>query len=326
MGARADGSAGAGAAGADDVCVDYAVVGGTGKLGFRVVERLIARDSHARVRCLVRDATAPRAAALAALDPSRVVLVEGDATDADARAELLPARVVVSTAGTVGRYRGLGDVLRDPAEHPDDVNHPYWINFRAQASLAREAAATGACRRFVRVTGLSAGRSAASPFAALFNVVACGTVRWQLEGERAIRESGTPYVILRPGALKESPGAKDNADAVLLHRADDGPKAPGGAVGITRDALADVIVAATESDANANVTLSAVFEKREDEGTTAGGGASAADWRAAFAAAAPDVAPVPERGAAYVRWMGAYGAGAALVALAALRLVAGIVL
>lgn len=198
---------------------------------------------------------------------------------------------------------------------------------RKQAALAQAAAAAGGCERLVRVTGLSAGRGAGSPFAALFNVVACGTVRWQIEGERAIRDSGVPYVILRPGALKEEAGAKDDASAVLLHRADDGAKAPGGAVGITRDALADVVVAAAGDDnVGANVTLSAVFAKRvgNDEGAPASTPPSPPDWRAVLATAAPDAAPLPQRGAAYVRFMALYGGSGALLAAAAARLVLGV--
>ena len=84
---------------------------------------LRALEPEARVRCLVRDAASAQARALEQLG---VQLVAGDLTEPRARAELLEggARCVISTAGTVGRYRKLGDVLGGLGAGPGGGSEP----------------------------------------------------------------------------------------------------------------------------------------------------------------------------------------------------------
>lgn len=314
--ARARGAHARAGVASDAHACDYAVVGASGRVGRLCVERLRALEPEARVRCLVRDAASAQARALEQLG---VQLVAGDLTEPRARAELLEggARCVISTAGTVGRYRKLGDVLGDPATAPpcEDTSHPYKVNFVTQGALASEAAAAGAVR-FVRVTGLTAGRGAFSLFTNIFNIVGCGTVRWQLEGERAIRASGVPeYVIVRPGALTDGPPDYDGGD-LLVGRAEERPTEEGASTRVSRAAVADVVTAAARGEAAPNTTVSLAFAKA---GTKAGGsGAAASDWRSRLRSMASDSFPLPTR--PYRLAMALWGTAVACLAGAALCL------
>ena len=290
------------------------VLGATGKVGQLVVRGLVRRDVP--VRALVRNRTK---AALVLADATGVggfralpgvSVVAGDATDAASLAAALDGvESVVCVTGAFrpskladfAPWRLFGD---DPMAWCDDASHPYFVNYRGVAALARLAEAAGV-RRVVRLTGLSVGLPATNPVAALFNALLSCTGKWHDRGERALRASALDYTILRPGGLSDAPRpARVNVQAVSADRPTPPPPARVG-----RADLAELAVVTALGDARAaRATLSCrwvgeataprVKQGRADDGSAAWEGelakidatASAAAERALAEARAPRAA------------------------------------
>lgn len=149
------------------------VIGGTGNLGRRVVEALLARG--ATVRALVRDGTDPRP-----LQARGVTTVAGDLLDpASLRAALGGARAVVTTAiGYLGRRKG------DTLSSVDD---------QGNRNLADAAHSVGT-PLVVFTSILAADRATAVPHFHQKAII-----------ERYLTDTGVPYVALRPGAFLGAP-------------------------------------------------------------------------------------------------------------------------
>lgn len=155
------------------------VVGGTGRVGRRVVTRLAALG--VRVRVLTRDPKSPAAAELIAAcsqphpnasggggggggararGGAAVELVRGDVTDVTEGGEENLRRATQGCTQVIAcfgaqRVAKITDVFTKPEDN--DPAHPAAVNYRGVARLAAAAAAAGTVRRFVRVTGMSAG-------------------------------------------------------------------------------------------------------------------------------------------------------------------------
>ncbi len=149
------------------------VIGGTGNLGGRVVDALLARGTT--VRALVRDGTDPRP-----LRARGVTTVAGDLLDpASLRAALGGARAVVTTAiGYLGRRKG------DTLSSVDD---------QGNRNLADATQAVGT-PLVVFTSILAADQATAVPHFHQKAII-----------ERYLTDTGVPYVALRPGAFLGAP-------------------------------------------------------------------------------------------------------------------------
>ena len=233
------------------------VVGGTGRVGARVVERLIERGGGG-VRVMARDASSEGAKKLAST--AGVQVIQGDATRAEDCARACEGTSAVIACFGAQRIARLSDVLAVDGSPEREAAHPRNVNYGAVETLARCAADAG-CARFVRVTGMSVGYPAFDWIAVLLNVVLSMTIQWQLAGEIAIRKicreakNGMKYVIVRPGNLSDDEEcAKDETGnrRVLLGSGD----AHVHAGKVSRNDVADVIVEALGRSQCENVTLS----------------------------------------------------------------------
>jgi uncharacterized protein YbjT (DUF2867 family) len=157
-----------------------AVVGATGRTGVPVVEQLVARGYQ--VRALVRDAAAARAKL-----PAGVAVVVADVRDPNTLAPALKgAKYVISTIGAKA----------DPTNGPREIDH------LGVANLATASRAAGV-QQLVLVSSSSVTKAAENPMAFMRPILAA-----KFEGEQALRASGVPYTIVRPGGLSEEPGGK----------------------------------------------------------------------------------------------------------------------
>lgn len=158
------------------------VAGATGGTGREVVALALARGFA--VRALVRDEAKARA-----LFGDRVNYVVADVRDGAA----LPAAV----AGADYVICVLGSNSR---REPD--NKPEMIDYGAVKALAENAKVAGV-RQFV----LQSSMGVTDPDHML-NRILDNVLIWKKRGEDALRASGVPYTIVRPGGLRDGPAGE----------------------------------------------------------------------------------------------------------------------
>lgn len=158
------------------------VVGATGGTGKEVVRQ--AREAGYKLRALVRDADKARA-----LLGSDVELVVGDVrTGAGVAAAVRGVDYVVSALGS--------NVRNDPSNTPERVD------YGGVRDLVN-AAASAKVKHFVLVSSMGVTHDD-HPLNKMFGNI----LVWKRKGEEAVRASGVPYTIVRPGGLLDTPGGK----------------------------------------------------------------------------------------------------------------------
>jgi uncharacterized protein YbjT (DUF2867 family) len=215
------------------------VAGATGQTGQLVVQELLAQGYA--VRALVRDTAKARQVL-----GDRVELVAGDVKD--------PATLAPAFAGTDAVISAVG---ARAAKGPD---RPEAIDYEGVKNLV-DAAVKAKSRQFVLVSSRSVTQPD-NPLNKLFGNV----LVWKLKGEDALRASGVPYTVVRPGGLVNKPGG----DQDIVFEQGDAVRAQ---TTITRADVARVCVAALRYPEARNRT----FE------VSAATGAPVTDWRAKFA-------------------------------------------
>lgn len=216
------------------------VVGASGQTGQLIVAQLVAEGYP--VRALVRDAAKPGVAF-----PAGVTVVSGDVKDP---ATLGPAMAGMSyVISAVGAKSGQG---------PD---RPEMIDYQGVSNLATAARGAG-IRQFVLVSSRSVTQED-NPLNRMFGDV----LKWKLKGEDALRASGVPYTVVRPGGLINAPARQK---AVIFEQGDKSSTQ----TTISRADVADICVQALKYPEARNKT----FE------TSTVAGPPVSDWRALFAA------------------------------------------
>lgn len=220
------------------------VAGATGQTGRLIVSDLLA--SGFQVRALVRDTAKARQ-----LLGDRVELVVGDIKD--------PSTLATAFAGTDAVISAVG---ARGAKGPD---RPEAIDYEGVKILVQAATANGT-RQFVLVSS----RAVTQPNNPL-NRIFGNVLIWKLKGEDALRASGVPYTIVRPGGLVNAAGG---AQDIVFEQGD--PETSEST--ITRADVARICVEALKFPEARNRT----FE------VSARPGPPVTDWRAKFAALKPD--------------------------------------
>jgi uncharacterized protein YbjT (DUF2867 family) len=223
------------------------VAGATGQTGRLIVADLLA-DGYA-VRALVRDPAKARETL-----GDKVEYVQGDVKD--------PASLTAAFAGTGAVIAAIG---ARGAKGPD---RPEAIDYQGVKNLV-DAAVAARSRQFVLVSSRSVTQ-ADNPLNRMFGNV----LIWKLKGEDALRASGVPYTIVRPGGLTNAAGG--GTDLVL----EQGDKVSAQTT-IARADVARICVEALKYREAQNRT----FETSSRPGTPV------SDWRARFAALEPDQKP-----------------------------------
>lgn len=221
------------------------VTGATGGTGREVVEQ--ALEAGYAVRALVRDEAKARA-----LFGDRVSYVALDVRDSAA----IPAAVagvdyVISTLGSGARS--------------DPTNTPELIDYGAVKALAQDAQAAGV-KQFVLLSSMGV-----TDPDHMLNKVLNNVLLWKKRGEDALRATGMPYTIVRPGGLRD--GAKGDTGGLIVLQGD--PQQLGQ---VARGDVAAILVQALGNDA-------ALFRTFEVIGDPNG---SPPDWRTFFDGLEPD--------------------------------------
>lgn len=218
------------------------VAGATGGTGQQVVRELKAAGYE--VRALVRDPASARN-----LLGYGVEYATGDVRD----------RATIDSALKGVRYAisAIGATRKDPA------NGPEFVDFQGVRNLA-DAAAAAKVDQLVVVSSAGVTRED-HPLNKMFDNV----LIWKGRGEDAVRASGVPYTIIRPGGLTDQPGGQSGV------RFEQGDKGTGF---IPRADVARVCVAALKSPAARNRTF---------ELYSAPSASPEMDWDAAFGKLAP---------------------------------------
>jgi len=171
------------AADAGDSAVETVlVIGATGRTGREVVTRSL--EAGYRVRALVRDEA--RARALLGDD---VELVLGDVRHNEG--------IAAAVQGVDFIISALGSNVRNDAS-----NTPELVDYGGVRRLA-EAAATSKVRHFVLVSSMGATHRDHPLNQSYSNILI-----WKLKGEDALRASGVPYTVIRPGGLTDARGGE----------------------------------------------------------------------------------------------------------------------
>jgi uncharacterized protein YbjT (DUF2867 family) len=159
------------------------VIGATGRTGDSI---LAALGDEYQVRALVRDLDRARAKL-----PANVTLFLGDVRQpATLTSAFAGAEFVVSAVGA--RFVGKGD-LADP------LNTTELVDYEGVKHLAG-AARTAGVKHFVLISALGVTHSEGG-HDRMDNIM-----HWKLKGEDALRASGVPYTIVRPGGLTDEAG------------------------------------------------------------------------------------------------------------------------
>ncbi|WFP52126.1 SDR family oxidoreductase [Methylomonas sp. EFPC3] len=153
------------------------VAGATGRTGVHVVQQL--QGQGIKVRALVRDANKAKETL-----GDGVETVIADVKDpASLQGALVGATAVVSAIGSGGDW--FGD------------NGPEFVDYAGNKNLALAAKAAGV-QHMVLVSSMGIS-NLQHPLNRRFNNV----LIWKYLGEEALRKSGVPYTIIRPGGLKD---------------------------------------------------------------------------------------------------------------------------
>lgn len=223
------------------------VAGATGQTGRLIVSELMA--SGYEVRALVRDTAKGRQ-----MLGDKVELVQGDVRD--------PATLTAAFAGTNAVISAIGARGAKGPESPEAIDYQGVKNLVDAAVVSR-------ARQFVLVSS----RSVTQPDNPL-NKMFGNVLIWKLKGEDALRASGIPYTVVRPGGLGNGAGG----DRDLVFEQGDTVSAQ---TTITRADVARICVQALKYPEARNRTFEA----------SARTGPPVTDWRAKFAALKPDLLP-----------------------------------
>jgi uncharacterized protein YbjT (DUF2867 family) len=218
------------------------VAGATGRTGQHVVSELLANGY--KVRAFVRD-----------IDEAREKL--GDEIEYAAGDVRERETIDAALGGAVAIISAIGAGRGEPG------NTPEFVDYGGVKNLA-EAAVDARLSQFVLVS--SGGVTHEDH---VLNKMFDNVLIWKFKGEEAVRESGVPYTIVRPGGLVDKPSKEA---AIVLEQGDEGTGM------IPRADVAKVLVASLMFTEALNKTFEVVSGK----------GAAPGGWRSRFAALQPD--------------------------------------
>lgn len=155
------------------------VAGATGRTGREVVSELLRKGF--RVRAFVRDLDSAREKLSSDIEFAKGDVRERETIDA----ALDGVSIIIST---IGASRG------------DPSNGPEFVDYGGVRNLA-DAAVEAQVSHFVLVSSMGVSQKDHA-----LNTMFGNILNWKFKGEEALRNSGVPYTIVRPGGLTDDPG------------------------------------------------------------------------------------------------------------------------
>jgi hypothetical protein len=180
-----------------------------------------------------------------------VNIIEGDVSDI---ATLVQATAGIDTIIDVHgcsppRFSKPWDLFLRPEK---SRNHPYVVNFKGTKNIlvAMHANNVG---KLVRITGATVNKSPFNLITCLFNLLLSMTNKWHERSEKAIRDSGVDYTVIRPTEIRSEPPASESNRSLLLIPGDSRIQAPLPGK-ISKEDLADLLVMAASDTRLSRVT------------------------------------------------------------------------
>ena len=233
------------AASAKDLVV---VVGGTGQSGIEVIRTLQALDTY-DIRATSRNVE--RALERHGSDIEWVAM---DVQDLDSiRLAFTGADHVISTIGSVSR---------------SGPNAPEFVDYQGVKNMVGIAKDYGV-KQFVLMSAASAGKTDH-----MLNVAVSNVLVWKWLGEDYLRDSGLPYTVVRPVALRNEPRGQRGVTFAVMGSYDLGY--------IARADTAAVMVAALENPDAFNKTIEVIGNDETPPET----------WQNSFVDIPPDPKPI----------------------------------
>ena len=194
-----------------------AVIGATGKLGRKCVEKLVESGVECRILTSSYDAGAPQLETIAELTSTGGVVAvpaTGGVSDKDALRELVSGCQAVIGAWGATRRSKVSDIWTSGVED-GDATHAKQVNYVGLLNVIEACEASDECKRIVRVTGK--GEDPEGTISILINMLGSFAKAWNYEGERALRaQSSIGYTIVRPGIMVAEYDEKDDAPPTRL--------------------------------------------------------------------------------------------------------------
>jgi len=261
-------------------------VGGTGGTGKAIVKRLLVKTPRPEVRVLARNVTEAKKTL-----GDDVYLFSGDV--ADEKAVVEPMKGVTRVVYAIGP---------STKELGRSTEQSFVWGLRNIINLAKK---EDTLKQIV-LLGAALVTRPWHPLAAVVNTIAGMAPMNHLKQEKMIRESGYPYIVIRPVGLGKSDVEPEQIEV------SQGDNAGGSSV--SRAAVAETIVRAMF---DGNVPRKVTFEVWGKKGTQAGPGF---DWTGIWRKLKEDFDPLPEVEASHGTARLAYGLGLATVTLSAVAL------
>jgi nucleoside-diphosphate-sugar epimerase len=247
-----------------------AIVGSTGNLGRRALDRLL--DRKIPVKCLIRQSTPPDF--LAEKQKANPDLIEfvtgGDVTNPEIVQELLKdCTHCLALHGATRMSKWYEPLFASEGSEDSDPSHAKQVNCKSMETFVKCAQTTD-CKHIVRITGK--GETPWSFFSVLINGLGSMAKGWNYEGEQVLRKQQTTskdsqhhldYTIVRPGVMKADYDYKK--ENVHLDLADNGGDLPVSAV--SYDQIAELCVEALFQPEARNTTLTAMNVANEENKT-----------------------------------------------------------
>lgn len=238
---------------------DVLVIGATGGCGQHAYRECVAQGLQ--VEAMVRNVEKARA-----LLGAEAVLVQGDMTKPDTLDAAFHGvkRIVMA----IGKSRG------EPGSSSEAIDYEGVRNVAV-------AAAKHGVRKIIHVTSNGID-SPKRPFIAFLNYMTGYGLGWKLRGEQALRDSGVPYVVVRPVGLKN----KDDEVPPVIKQC---VPYEWGMCMISRKVVGQILVHALLEEGCKNCTVNC----REDPALVKGGkGIKDYDWKGVLGGLEADT-PIP---------------------------------
>jgi len=221
------------------------LLGATGGTGKNIL-RLLVQNSNYSIKLLVRDIERAKKtltseySSITEDDLKKIKLIQGSITESNLSSEIFDVDLIIHTAATHGR---------------DSKQTEYEVAYEGMKNIIKHSKQSKKLKKIIYVTSGFVTRPF-HPVALILNTIARNSLKWKLEAENVLRESGIPYVICRPaGGLSD-----ETLDAPIEFGV--GDKISG--TPTSRVSVAECVIKCIELDMN-NITFEMINNPKKEK-------------------------------------------------------------